>query len=190
MELRVALPRRDLSLLRVNAATRGRLHLYLGDHIAAAAGGVELCRRAARAERRTELGPPLRDLAREIEQDLGRLREIAKSLGAPMRAPLKEGMARLAEKLGRFKLNKSLLTRSPLSRVYELELLQAAVSGKRGLWHTLLELEPSSSPLDRDSLEQLIARADAQEARLRDLHHRAAWMAFGEPVEEMVSTPA
>jgi hypothetical protein len=99
-------------------------------------------------------------------------------------------MARLAEKLGRFKLNKSLLARSPLSRVYELEMLQAAVSGKRALWHTLLELEPSSTSLSRDELEQLIARADAQRERLRDLHHQAAWMAFGEPVEEMASAPA
>jgi hypothetical protein len=163
----------------MDRATRELLHLYLGDHIAAAVGGVQLCKRAAGSERRTDFGPPLRALAADIEQDLDRLREIAAALGADARLRAKENLAWIAEKLGRLKLNKRLVARSPLGRVYDLELLQAAVSGKRGLWQTLLQLAPSEPVLARANLEDLIARADAQHDHLRSLHDQAARIAFG-----------
>lgn len=173
----------------MNRAARELFHLYLGDHIAAGAGGAALSRRAASGEKHTEFGPPLRALAEDIEADLKRLREIAETLGASARTPVKERLASLAEKLGRLKLNKRVLVRSPLSRVYELELLQAAVSGKRGLWQTLLELEPSEPALTRADLEVLLIRADAQQEQIRSLHDRASRIAFGRGAEHAVHAP-
>jgi UDP-glucose 4-epimerase len=161
----------------MNRASRGLLHVYLSDHLAAAVGGVALSRRAASGEQRTEFGPPLEALAAEIEQDLRHLRKIGKALGMSTRSPIKEGAAWLAERIGRLKLNRRILGRSPLSRVLEVELLQAAVAGKRGLWQTLLALDESA--LERTELEQLLRRADWQEERLRELHDQAARVAFG-----------
>ena len=171
----------------MDRTTRGLLQLYLSDHMAAAVGGAALSRRAASGEQRTEFGPPLEALAAEIEQDLRRLRDIGRSLGMPTRSPVKEGLAWLAERMGRLKLNRRVVQRSPLSRVLELELLQAAVSGKRGLWQTLMQLAPDEPGLGRTELTQLIDRADWQEERLRDLHDRAARVAFGEESEALAA---
>jgi hypothetical protein len=174
----------------MDRAARGRLHLYLGDHIAAAVGGLALCKRAARGERHTDFGRALNVLAEEIEQDLERLREVARGAGAQPRAPVKEGLARLAERLGRLKINDSLLSRSRLSRVYELEVLAAAVRGKRSLWQTLLELDPGDAPLGTSELQELLARSDGQEEQIRRLHAAATAEAFGGHAEELARAPA
>jgi hypothetical protein len=186
----IAFRRAYLSLGCMDRAARGRFHLYLADHIAAAVGGLALCRRAARGEKHSEFGPALSALTEEIERDLERLREIAQSVGAQPRAPVKEGLARLAERLGRLKVNDSLLSRSRLSRVYELEVLAAAIRGKRSLWETLLEIAPSDAPLASADLQELLVRADGQEEEIRRLHAAATAEAFGGHAEELVRAPA
>jgi hypothetical protein len=82
----------------------------------------------------------------------------------------------VTEKLGRLKLNGSLFSYSPLSRVVELEGLYLGVTGKRALWVALEDLgDPRLTPF---GLAALIERADRQREGLEEHRRRAAAEAF------------
>src|SRR3954465_13529807 len=106
------------------------LEIYLNDHLAGATVGVELAKRAAGANKGTELGAFLRVLRGEIEADRAALLEIMDCLEASVDRP-KSALAWLGEKAVRLKLNGRLLGYDPLSRVVELEFLSLAIKGKR-----------------------------------------------------------
>jgi hypothetical protein len=135
------------------------LAIYLNDHLAGSTVGVELARRARGSNEGTPLGDFLTTLAAEIDEDRDTLQEVMKAVGAG-RDRLKVTGAWAGEKLGRLKLNGSLLGYSPLSRVVELEGLRLGVEGKLSLWRMLRELaDPRLAAFDFDAL---IARAERQ----------------------------
>jgi len=149
------------------------LPIYLNDHLAAAAAGVQLARRVARANRDSSYGESLARLADEIDEDRHTLQDLLKRLKV-RGDPLKLLASVAAERIGRFKLNGELLHYSPLSRLEELELLSLGVEGKAALWRALraaLDGEPRVSGLDFD---ELIKRASAQRRRIERLRLRAA----------------
>jgi hypothetical protein len=89
---------------------------------------------------------------------------------------LKSIAARVAERLGRLKLNGSIVSYSPLSRLVELEGLSIGVEGKRLLWKVLAERrDPALADFD---FEALIARAESQRDRLEQLRLEAAELAL------------
>lgn len=139
-----------------------RLAIYLNDHLAGAVGAGELARRSAAANRGTPLGDTLAGLVAELEQDRQALESAMERLGAGVDRS-KVAAAWVAEKLGRLKLNGSLLSYSPLSRLEELELLVLAVEGKALLWQALAKRDGPDSDLDFDAL---IKRARSQRRRL------------------------
>jgi hypothetical protein len=145
-----------------------RLTTYLNDHHAAAVGALELARRSAGSNRGTALGKFLGQLAQEIAEDRRTLRAIMAELGVRV-DPVKPAGAWVAEKLGRLKLNGSLVAYSPLSRLEELELLALGVEGKLRLWRAL---ERRGLPGAEVDLAQLIDRARSQLRRLE--RHRLA----------------
>ncbi|WP_242887892.1 hypothetical protein [Actinomadura litoris] len=155
--------------------TRSRqlLGIYLNDHLAAAAGGVGLARRLARGRRGSDDADRLRRLADDIAADRGALLGIFKALGLPIRR-YKSLAVWSAEKAGRLKLNGSLLQRSPLSDVVELEALTLAVHGKQAGWRSLLAVAEQEPALDTEHLRKLQARADEQLAVLEPLRTAAA----------------
>ncbi|MFG2486088.1 MULTISPECIES: hypothetical protein [Streptomyces] len=155
------------------------LTIYLNDHLAGAGGGVCLIRRMARVHRGTPAGPPLAELAEEIAQDRESLREIMTALDVPARWP-RMVMGRLAEKVGRVKLNGRLLRRSPLSDVLEMEAMRIGVEGKALLWQSLGVLADTHphSHLERAAVERLLARARHQAAVLEGLRVEAARRTF------------
>ncbi|MFP4311838.1 MAG: hypothetical protein ACLFS9_07645 [Nitriliruptoraceae bacterium] len=162
---------------------RTRLHLddapfedllatYVRDHLAGAAGGHALAQRAAgtTGELDAEAGRTLRRLADEIGEDRRDLRRCAAALG--IRQPRTRELAvRIAERLGRMKLNAQLLGTSALSPVLELDLLIMGVSGKARVWRTLAVLVPDAVPDDID-LDGLERRAIAQREELEALQDR------------------
>jgi hypothetical protein len=153
------------------------LAIYLRDHFAGSTAGIELARRTAGANRGSEFGPPLEELAREITEDRTALRRLMRRLGvAP--DPIKPSLAWAAEKLGRLKLNGRLTGYSPLSRVLEIEGLIGGVSGKLSLWRTMHELGPGDPRLDAAELATLAERAEHQLGRLHELRARAGLAAF------------
>jgi hypothetical protein len=148
--------------------TREYLGIYLNDHLAGAAGGVELAFRAAQARRNSSEGEQLRRLAADIASDRGALLSIMRSLRIPARR-YKSMAAWVAEKAARLKLNGRLLSRSPLSDLVELEGLRLAVEGKAAGWRTLLGIADQEPGLDADRLQELVRRANAQISRLEEL---------------------
>lgn len=149
------------------------LAIYLNDHLAGAAGGVELLRRAARAGRYEAVSVQLHELADEVARDGASLVQIMRVLGiTPRRSRVVLG--RLGEKAGRFKTNGRLLSRSPLSDVLELEAMRLGVEGKACCWRTLRALADGDPRLDPQRLDRLLRRADEQAAVLEALREDAA----------------
>jgi hypothetical protein len=160
------------------AATRvGKLlAVYLNDHLAGAAAGVELARRLrASNEDDPEFGPALAEVCAEIEADCETLKAVMDRLGVGQ-SKLKPLAAILGERLGRLKLNGRLWGYSPLSRLDELELLQIGVAGKRRLWRALEHTHARELP--GFDLGVLAERATEQLRRLEALHLKAAALAL------------
>lgn len=118
-------------------------------------------RRLATAERGAGDGGELARIADEIEEDRMALRSMLDEEGITLRW-YKSLAARVVEAVGMLKLNGTVLRRSPLTSVLELELMSMAVSGKLALWAALHDTTLN----DRHDFDALIDRARAQ---LRDL---------------------
>lgn len=158
--------------------SRTLLGIYLNDHLAGAMAGVELARRLARTEGEWAGNGKLERLAEEIEQDRAALLEMMAALGEPVRrVELWAGW--VAEKAGRFKLNGRVVTRSPLSRMMELEALRIGVEGKVAGWRTLRARATVDSRLDMAKLDELITSGRSQITRVERLRSRAAAELFG-----------
>lgn len=152
------------------------LNLYLSDHLTGATAGRSRIERMADAYDDGELGPDLRRLAVQIGEEYTLLRDLISELGLRQH-PHRQALAWLAEHAGRLKLNKRLLSTSPMTVVLELELMRSAVVGKLGGWQTLAELAPDLG-LDRSRFETLAERAKDQAATLERLHAQVRGPAF------------
>lgn len=154
----------------------GRLAIYLNDHLAGAAAGTELARRLRTSnEGETEFGPALAEVCAEIEADRETLKAVMERLGVE-ESRIKPLAAVLGERLGRLKPNGQLRGYSPLSRLVELEALQAGVAGKRCLWRALEQTH--AEELAGFGLDALAERATGQLRRLEALHLKAAALAL------------
>ena len=153
------------------------LRIYLQDHLAGSTAGIELARRTRGANQGTEYGPPLAQIADEIDADRRQLEAIMQDLGFGGDT-VKNVAAWTLEKVGRLKLNGELRSYSPLSRVVELDGLLTGITGKQGLWLALLQLVDAEPRLDRERLERLRDRAEDQRTRVEALREKAAREAF------------
>ncbi|HWC13302.1 MAG TPA: hypothetical protein VG929_01750 [Actinomycetota bacterium] len=149
------------------------LRIYLNDHRAGSAAGLELARRCLNNNRGTTYESFLRDLVSGIEDDVHELENLMETLGVP-RDRLKHGLAWAAEKVGRLKLNGQLTGYSPLSRLWELEGLLLGVTGKRSLWRSLKQVADHDSRLAVTDFDKLIGKADEQITGLEQHRVRAA----------------
>lgn len=149
------------------------LALYLQDHLTAATGGVELFRRAAKSQLDPQRRSDLTRLAVEVAQDRDTVTAIMKRLDVG-RPPHRVAAGWLAEKVGRLKPNGTLLRRSPLSDVIEMEAMRAGVAGKMDLWRVLQRLSTNDERLRATNYDSLLARAQTQYDELGRLHLQAA----------------
>jgi hypothetical protein len=154
-----------------------RLAIYLNDHLAGAALGTELARRAQRENAGTHLGEFLTWLLEQIREDRATLERLMRDLEVPQ-SRVKRAAAVAAERVGRLKLNGQLTGYSPLSRVVELEGLTLGVRGKRSLWQALAEVAETAPALQALDYAELERRADEQLAGLEREHMAAAKVAF------------
>lgn len=144
------------------------LTIYLQDHYAGATAGSRLFRRVAGSHSDPEARRLAGALAAQVDLDRRELGKIMRRLGIRHSRP-KEGLAWGAERLGRLKPNGTLLRRSPLTDVVELEALCLAVEGKALGMKTLLALAETEPNLDAKRVRLLLDRAVAQQARLEEL---------------------
>jgi hypothetical protein len=149
------------------------LAIYLQDHLTAAVGGVELFRRAAKSQREPGRREALSRLGTEVAEDRDTVSAIMQRLGV-RRSPQRLVAGWGAEKLGRLKPNGTLLRRSPLSDVIELEAMRAGVMGKMDLWRLLQGVSTGDNRLRGTDFNALLKRAQAQYDELGQLHRQAA----------------
>lgn len=152
------------------------LATYLNDHLAALTGGLELARRSRGAQQGSAADPvraavePVADL---LDDDRRALLEVMSALGVRVQHhKVLGGWA--AEKVGRLKGNGSLLRRSPLSTVVELEGLQLVLTYDAALWRTLAALHTDGElrlaetrPADRMQAAATLGEA-LEDVRLRE----------------------
>ena len=118
-------------------------------------------------------------LARQIARDREALERVMRQLAVTPSA-LKVGTVRVAELVGRLKLNGRIFERSPLSSVVELETLVVGVRGKEALWTAL---QRAGINLEDVDLDALVESARAQGAELEALRMSAVAKAFSRASE-------
>ncbi len=148
------------------------LAIYLRHHAAASKGGLDLFERAADQQTSPEARRELAPLAAEIAEDRTALLGFLDVLGLP-RPRFGERLMGWGEKLGRLKPNGTLIRRSPLSDVVELEAMDVAVQAKKLGWLTLRRLAETDHRLDVAQLDELVRRATDQQDRIEDLRRQA-----------------
>jgi hypothetical protein len=162
------------------AARTDRLAIYLNDHLAGATGTARLARRIEQARRGTPDHDEFAQLAAELADDRAALVLVMAALRVPS-SPWKPGLARMGERLGRFKPNGQLRGRSPLSTLLELEMLRLGAAANAAGWQSLRAVARGDDRLDDAHLAELERRALAQAERFDALHTPAAAAALAAP---------
>jgi hypothetical protein len=166
-------------VVRREPPSRERLvAIYLRHHVAASRGGVALFDRVARTVSTAKARQEVARLAREVSEDRKALLGVMTSLGV-RRHPLNEKLVSWGEKVGRLKPNGTLLQRSPLTDVVELEALGVAVHAKQLGWLTLRELRGMEPRLKGYAFDLLVERAQDQERRIEVLRLEAVRRVLG-----------
>ena len=162
---------------RAPATDMSLLGLYLNDHLAGATAGTARIRYLLRSCRGTALGDALAPVTAEIAEDRASLLHIMRRLDVPVRR-YKVYAGRAVEQMGRLKSNGSLVRRSPLSTLWELEAMGLGVEGKTAGWQTLRDLAATDARLDGRQLDDLVERARRQRATLEELRREQVGIAF------------
>ncbi|MET7380676.1 hypothetical protein ABZT08_17955 [Streptomyces sp. NPDC005526] len=155
------------------------LGIYLNDHLAGATAGTERAHHLAVTCRGSRVGDAMGPIAAEIGEDRRTLLGIMRKLEVPIRR-YKVYAGRLGERAGRLKSNGSLVRRSPLSTLLELELLHIGVEGKICGWDALRQLAARDDRLDPEQLDRLLERAASQLRTIEDLRSRQVLDTFPE----------
>jgi hypothetical protein len=154
------------------------LNVYCNDHLASAAGGIELVSRMIGPHRGTRFEGPLRQLLDELREEKSALTRQTRALGFPVRQ-YKQLAVWVAEKASRVKLNGHLLSRSPLSDLVEFEFLASAVRGKRSGFETLRIAAEVDDRIDKALFDRLIDQAHRQYEWLTEARREVAAGVFG-----------
>ncbi|WP_405015046.1 hypothetical protein [Kitasatospora sp. NBC_01539] len=153
------------------------LNVYLNDHLTGAFGGAALARRMADTHGEDSRAAELRTLAREVEEDRDTLVRIMRRLGVPVHR-YRTWIGLAAERIGRLKPNGTLVHRSPLSDLVELEAMRTGVEGKAALWRALRAVADRDPRLDTAELDRLARRADGQARTLTGWHRAVSAEVF------------
>lgn len=158
--------------------SRSLLGIYLNDRLADAMAVAAVAKRLAREEGEWAGNGRLDRLADEIAADRDALRHIMATLGEAER-PIALRLGCALDKLARFKRNGLTFTRSPLSRMVDLEAMRTGVEGTIAAWRTLRARATVDPRLDPNRLDELISGGRNQIGRLERLRARAAAELFG-----------
>jgi hypothetical protein len=152
-------------------ASNELLGVYLNDHLAGSAAGIELATKLRDNHQGTELGEVMAALHRDISQDRDALEELMRHLEVE-RHPVKEAAGWALEKLSRLRLNPALTGSGDLTRLLETEALSLGIEGKLLMWLALKEAAASDRRLAGTDFDRLIERARGQRRTLEP--HRLA----------------
>ncbi len=149
---------------------QGQLATYLNDHLGGSMAGRDLAEKIASDNEGSELGSFMAGVLTAIDEDRVTLEDVMARVGVE-RTIVKQAAGRLAERLSRLRMHRTVTGDPGLSRLLELEALILGVTGKVALWQTLQELAPRDPRLAGMDFEALIGRAREQLRGLED-HHR------------------
>lgn len=157
-----------------------RLKIYLEDHLAMNIAETELVARCHDKNRRSDLGSFLSRLRSDNLGQRSTIEDVLEFLGhqGSLTGRFKMSVAWFAEKLGRFKVNDSLLHYSDLSRVVELEALAASIQERISLWETMEMIGPEDPRFSTCPFETLRKQSEQHLIELRHLRKTAAAEAF------------
>ena len=149
------------------------LDRYLREHYSASRAGLDLFERSARTQSDPQVRHVLQDVTAHVAEDRAALLAILVDLGVE-RSPAKERLMALGERLGRLKTNGTVLRRSRLSDLLELEALVAALQAKELGWRCLRQLCEVDPRLNPYHLDRLVSRAESQQEQVESLRLRTA----------------
>jgi hypothetical protein len=152
-------------------ASNELLGVYLNDHLAGSAAGIELATKLRDNHQGTEFGDVMAALHRDISQDRDALEELMRHLEVE-RHPVKEAAGWALEKLSRLRLNPALTGSADLTRLLETEALSLGIEGKLLIWLALKEAAAGDRRLAGTDFDRLIERARGQRRTLEP--HRLA----------------
>ena len=121
----------------------------------------------ARTVRRSTASPPRSPRTRTIHE------RVMRALGVEPK-PIKEGPAKVAEQAGLLKRNGTLVRRSPLTTLVELEAMTIAVSAASSPGGRRCAPRSATDHLGGIDLGELIARSEEHLATLAEIHDRRA----------------
>jgi hypothetical protein len=153
------------------------LAVYLNDHLAGSAAGLELASKLRDNNQGTELGRVMVGLHRDISQDRETLEELMRHLDLE-RHPVKEAAGWMLGKVSRLRLNPALTGSAELTRMLEAEALSLGIEGKLTMWVALKEAAASDPRLAVADYDRLIERARGQRRALEPHRLAAAVASF------------
>jgi hypothetical protein len=151
------------------------LGVYLNDHLAGSAAGIELAEKLRDNNQGTELGRVMVALHHDISEDRETLEALLRHLGLE-RHPVKEAAGWMLEKVSRVRLNPALTGSHELTRLLETEALALGIEGKQAMWLALKEAAAANPRLAGTDYDRLIERARGQRRTLEP-HRLAAGLA-------------
>lgn len=157
------------------------VELYLSDHLTGATAGMERIIRMEGDFIDTPVYKQISTVADSIRRERALLQQIIHDLGLKQK-PYRQALAWVGERAGRVKLNKRVLTRSPMTLVLEAELMRSAVMGKLGVWQTLRD-NAEDLGLDSDLFAGLVDDVEKQVSLLDEVHAYARKTAFREDAQ-------
>jgi hypothetical protein len=154
------------------------MDVYLNDHLAGATLGVALAEQIRERHEGTPLGEVLTTIAGEIEEDRQTLLGLMERMDVSTN-PVKQATGWLGEKASRVKFSGAMSGEPEQSAFLALESLTLGVEGKRRLWSALKSVANAYPALGSIDLDDLIARARAQQETLERERLAAGVRALG-----------
>lgn len=155
------------------AGDRDSLGRYIRTHLAGSNAGIRLFGRSGRNQFDPDIGAVVLEIAEQLVEERDYLQVLADLVGPGENLILSTGAA-VGEKVGRLKPNGSLLRRTAMTDLVELETMRVAVSGKLAGWESLLAIVDDQAVLEREDVERFRDQAIVQLNRLGDVHAIAA----------------
>jgi hypothetical protein len=153
------------------------LAVYLNDHLAGSAAGLELAAKLRDNNQGTELGRVMVAVHHDISEDRDSLEALMSHLDVE-RHPVKEAAGWMLEKVSRLRLNPALTGSDELTRMLETEALSLGIEGKLSMWLALKEAAATEPRLAAADYDRLIERARGQRRALEPHRLAAAVASF------------
>lgn len=146
---------------------------YLNDHLAGAAGALELLEHLETAYAGTQAGRLAAELRVDVEADRQTLESLMDRLQVA-RSRARKAAAWLGDKVAELKLRLDDPTGGSLRLFESLEALSLGIEGKRSLWRALATAAEEAPDLQVADYEGLIRRAEDQRSRVETARLEAA----------------